>query len=224
MRPEAWSPLSKEDDRAQRAGVLGLLAPGSRVLDLGAGAGRLARPLARAGHRVLAIDSDPRAIKELATIGGGVEALAQDFLDASWAPPERPFDAVLCLGHTFMQAHDPHVALRLLGSLGRCLTPGGPFVIDDIPGTLWREVAEGNWQEGVSEDGSMQLVWHESDNVIALREGDDVDETCWRVRETDVPMRLWSMGELELLAMAGAWGRPRRRPEDRLIVFTRPGG
>ncbi len=222
MTSEDWFPLSEDEHSAQLAGLGGLLGAGARVLDLGAGDGRIAVPLAEAGHRVVAIDSDPEACTLLAGSGAGIEVLEQDFLGRNWAPPDGVFDCVLCLGHTFMQAHEIGAAVDLLGTLRASVRAGGVFVIDDIPGSLWPEIAEGNWQEGVSEDGGSQLIWAEDDNVFALRSGDDVDPGDWSVRESDARFRLWTLGELELLSRVSGWGTPRRMHESHLIALTGP--
>ena len=46
-------------------------AHGDPVLDIGAGTGRVALELARAGHRVVALDHDPVLLAELAERAGG---------------------------------------------------------------------------------------------------------------------------------------------------------
>ncbi len=65
--PESdWLPLDPEDHAAQLAAVM-RLAHGppraQRILDLGAGTGRLATPLAQRGHDVCAIDLLPEALE-----------------------------------------------------------------------------------------------------------------------------------------------------------------
>ncbi len=48
---------------------------GDPVLEVGAGAGRVALTLARAGHRVTALDNDPELLSELARRTGGMQLL-----------------------------------------------------------------------------------------------------------------------------------------------------
>jgi 2-polyprenyl-3-methyl-5-hydroxy-6-metoxy-1,4-benzoquinol methylase len=45
--------------------VESLLSPNSSVLDLGAGAGRIADPLAELGHRVTAVDESPEMLAHI---------------------------------------------------------------------------------------------------------------------------------------------------------------
>ena len=69
----------------------------------------------------------------------------------------------------------------------------------------------------------MQLVWAEADNVLSLRTGIEIDPQSTTVREDEVRYRLWSRGELELLARASGWKAPRTAEDAYLIVFTYQG-
>ncbi len=75
------------------------IRPGGRVLDIGVGQGRHALPLARAGYRVVGIDTSARAIADTRAAaeseGLEIELVQADFLDYF---PEAPFDAVLAFG------------------------------------------------------------------------------------------------------------------------------
>ncbi|MCA9306079.1 MAG: class I SAM-dependent methyltransferase [Phycisphaerales bacterium] len=215
-----WFPLDDEDHQAQVAGLLDLLADGSkRILDIGCGDGRVLKPLADAGHIALGLDTDPRAVEACAR--KRLDASVGDALDPDCdltvhgAPP----DAVLCLGHTFMLLTDPVAVLAMLARIRGSLAGGGFFAIDAFCEPLWREVSEGYWQSGVAEDGQSQLVWAPGDNVLAFRGGDEIDEDSWEVKPTDRPMRLWSKGELRLLARAAGFIEPEHRVTDCLIVM-----
>ncbi|MEO1128389.1 MAG: hypothetical protein AAFX05_01630, partial [Planctomycetota bacterium] len=61
---DAAFPVEQKEHEAQVAGLLRLLGSSPRrVVDIGAGAGRIADPLAGAGHDVLAIDHDEHALE-----------------------------------------------------------------------------------------------------------------------------------------------------------------
>lgn len=222
--PPDWTPLDPAEHDRQVAGLKRLLGKSpKRVLDVGCGDGRAARPLIKAGHRVVGIDSDPRAV--WACAAADFTCVLGDFLDedgAVWRAARRhgPFDAVVCLGHTFLLIPEPARAAGLLGRARGVLKKGaGVFVVDDFAG-LWREIAEGNWQEGLSPDGAQQLVWGEGDNVVAHRQGPAVRRASWKITRADKPMRLWSRGELELLGMATGWAFE-ARARDGVGVFRR---
>jgi SAM-dependent methyltransferase len=208
------------------------------ILDLGCGDGRLALPLARAGARVLAIDHDPEALEamerqrasgslsgELVTLQADLQHLTAEMI-REHAP--GPIASALCLGHTFMLLHDPLDALNLLREVGSTLGEGGFLAIDDFPVDLWYEVSEGNWQSGIAEmeaaDGSgtelWQMVWKPGDPVIALRRGEEVEADEIEILPSDRLHRLYSVGELRLLAACSGFGEPQRLPDEGLMLFS----
>lgn len=98
--------------------LLGPLEPHSRVLDLGAGDGRLAGALARAGHRVTALEPfrDVPALPGLTVLRAGVD-------DADL--PESVFDAAV-LWHVLEHLPEPLAALE---RVRRWLAPGGRVLV-----------------------------------------------------------------------------------------------
>src|SRR4051812_46064819 len=93
-------------------------APGPRVLDLGAGTGKLTATLVALGAEVVAVEPDPAMLTELRRALPGVRALAGS---AEAVPlPDASVDAVLAGNamHWFdMAVAGPEIA--------RVLTPGG---------------------------------------------------------------------------------------------------
>lgn len=216
-----WFPLPPEEHDRQMQALTRVLAPlaGAPLIDLGAGAGRAAIPLARMGARVLAVDNDDAALA--ACDAAGVPSRRADLLDPGLdLSSGGPFRAALCLGHTLLMVHRPADAARLLRAVRRVLAPGGMFITDNFPAPVWAEVARGNWQEGVSQDGSMQMLWAPGDNVIALRRGDEVRRRDRTIRSDDRLLRLWSLGELALLAEASGFTGPEEdRPGGALLIM-----
>jgi SAM-dependent methyltransferase len=90
----------------------GELAPGSDVLDLACGAGRHARLFAALGHRVTAVDRDPRVRAWLADVPQA-EIVVADLEGAAWPLPGRRFGAVVVTNYL----HRPSFA-HLLDALG----------------------------------------------------------------------------------------------------------
>ena len=72
------------------------------------------------------------------------------------------------------------------------LTPDGIMIIDDCPAEHWPELTSGNWQNGLSPDGAMQIVWDPSDAVFAIRYDDAVNPEMDYLTESDrlpIPFR-----------------------------------
>jgi SAM-dependent methyltransferase len=108
------------------------LKPGSPVLDLGCGYGRLAVPLARSGCRLTGLDGSAalleRAAAAAAEAGVEITLIHRDMRDMAAVPPG--FDAVINMSTAFGYADAPHGDLATLASVRAVLNPGGLFLID----------------------------------------------------------------------------------------------
>lgn len=223
---EDWFPLDAgEHERQIEALIRALGKRPRRVLDLGIGSGRAAAPLVKAGHRVVGVDKDPSAVWACAALD--IACVHGDFIETGRASAKLwrglaargPFDAAVCLGNTFLHVCSPAAAVALMARLAGLLPGAGRLFIDDFA-PLWREVAEGYWQEGFSGGRAQQLVWGEGDNVLAIRKGKRVRARSWKPEAGDEALRLWSRGELELLGRASGWAFA-ARPGEHLGVFSR---
>lgn len=225
-----WSPL----EPVQREGQISALRAWlehrrsqaqMRVLDLGCGDGSVIEQLAGAGAAFIGVDHDPKARKAARKRLRGVanvniiDADFTDFRHASrWA---GDFNLVLCLGHTWMLVSDDDLATDVLERVAASLVRGGSFVIDNFPGELWPLVESGDWQTGLSEDGSCQMILDAGKGLVALRYDDEIDEECEAFKPTDRLHRLWTMDELGALAGEAGFALPRVDAEHHLIWFDR---
>jgi SAM-dependent methyltransferase len=213
-------PHEESHSRAQIDGLCELLAPApKRVLDLGCGTGRVLVPLAQAGHELTGIDRNDEALAVCRKRLGDARAIlnAGDFREPTL--PTGPYDAVLCLGNTFMTVANVDGAVDLMRRVAATLTDDGAFIIDDIPSDFWPELTGGAWQTGLSEDGALQMVWDEADAVFALRSGAAVAGGDWRIGDGERRFRLWTDGSLRLAARAAGLSAPQRRFPEHLLVM-----
>jgi len=106
------------------------LPPGALVVDLGAGFGMHAVPLARSGVRVLAIDSSTELLKELDRLASGlpVESVADDLLSFRSHTREQ-VAAVFCMGDTLTHLPEHTHVDFLVQEVHEALAAGGHFVL-----------------------------------------------------------------------------------------------
>ena len=114
---------SGADVHGEAAYVDALLRPGSRVLDAGCGTGRVGVELARRGHRVTGVDSDPSMLA-VARTHAGVRWLDADL--AALDHGER-FDLVVAAGNVVVFLA-PGTEPAAVGAMAAHLQPGGLLV------------------------------------------------------------------------------------------------
>ncbi|MEU6669667.1 class I SAM-dependent methyltransferase [Streptomyces sp. NPDC046727] len=126
--------------RASLGRLLELLAPGSRVLDVGSGTGRpTAQTLTDAGHRVLGIDVSPVMVELAARQVPGAEFRLADIRETPLA--EASFDAVCAYFSLLQMSRAEQQAV--VAKLARAVRPGGLIALATVP--LDVEEAEGTF-------------------------------------------------------------------------------
>lgn len=102
--------------------------PGSSILELGCGTGRITRPLVAFGHQVVAVDESAEMIARVT----GTETIRATIGDLRL---ERRFDVVLMMSFLINVADDAE-RLRLLRTCAHHVRPGGAVLLQqEIPGT-----------------------------------------------------------------------------------------
>jgi 2-polyprenyl-3-methyl-5-hydroxy-6-metoxy-1,4-benzoquinol methylase len=103
---------------------------GDVILDLGAGFGMHAVPLARRGARVTAIDSSVELLRTLAELRGDlpIQAVNDDLLAFQNHITEAP-SAILCMGDTITHLPEFGAVEILIERVSAELPPGGMFII-----------------------------------------------------------------------------------------------
>lgn len=102
---------------------------GGSAVDLGAGFGMHAIPLARRGWSVLALDSSAALIGELRQQAGALPVRAvEDDLLGFQRYLDSPADLILCIGDTLTHLPDLPTVDALLARIAESVAPGGTFV------------------------------------------------------------------------------------------------
>lgn len=104
------------------------IAAGALAVDLGAGLGLHALPLARCGFKVTAIDSCQVLLDELRVRGAGLPIIAHnaDLLDFRSHIQEKPA-VILCMGDTLTHLPSTRAVDSLFESVADSLASGGVF-------------------------------------------------------------------------------------------------
>lgn len=142
-----WHDLECGSYQRDLAVWLGLAAEhGGPVLEIGAGTGRVALQLARAGYEVLALDLDAELLAELDHRAAGlplttVIADARDF-----SLRGRSFPLVIVPMQTIQLFGGEHGRAAFLQVAGRHLRPGGILAV-----ALSEDLEEFEWQDGDAE-------------------------------------------------------------------------
>jgi len=109
--------------------ALAALAPQGRVLELGAGTGRLAIPLAQRGLEMHALDGSAEMLRRLAAKPGG-ERVTCHVGDMATDLPPGPFDLVFVAVNTFFGILEPAAQAGAMLGIAERLRTGGYFVIE----------------------------------------------------------------------------------------------
>lgn len=163
---------------------------GDPVLDLGAGTGRVALDLARAGHRVVALDLEQvfldeltaRAAREPVEVAARIETAVADARD--FAFPGRSFPLVLAPMQTVQLLGGAEGRGRFLRSVKACLAPGGLLacaLADALEG-FDAEHTEPPLPDILERDG-----WVYVSQPVAVRPGPD-GITIERIRQAVSPL------------------------------------
>lgn len=109
--------------------AIGLPAAGGPAVDLGAGFGLHALPLARRGRAVIAVDSCRDLLDALAAHAAGLDIrVVEDDLLRFRRHIPAPAAIVLCMGDTLTHLPSRAAVTTLLGETAAALAPGGVFV------------------------------------------------------------------------------------------------
>jgi len=114
-----------------------LAARGSRILDAGAGIGRIGGGLRARGHDVLAVEKDPELVERAARLFPDLPMVESDLLELTpaflaAAGHEAAFDLIVLVGNVIVFAA-PDTEQQLLAALRDLLADGGRILVGFHP-------------------------------------------------------------------------------------------
>jgi SAM-dependent methyltransferase len=126
-----YADVSDAEGTVERVAALAAAAGGGPVLELGAGSGRLALPLAERGLETWAVDASPAMVSRLLAKPGGerVHAVVADMAELDLDGPP-PFAVVLCAFNTFFNLTSGGAQRRCLARVAGLLAPAGRLVVE----------------------------------------------------------------------------------------------
>jgi SAM-dependent methyltransferase len=224
-------------DVAATVDAVAALAGERPVLELGAGTGRLAVPLAERGLEVHGIDASPAMLERLAdkaaAAGVTVHAHRGDFADADVAVPGG-FGVVLVAFNTLFNLADAGAQRRCLANVAQRLAPGGVLVVEAFVPEPGAAAPGGAVTPTVIEADRVVLQVTRSDpqaqtitgSVVTITEA-GIRLRPWRIRWA-TPDELDAMAAEAGLERVERWGDWDRRPFDddspRHVTLYRPTG
>lgn len=128
---DAWVdalPAAHNAKEAENLARMLEVAPGSEILDVPCGAGRLTLPLAERGYHMTGVDLSPQFLAHAhrAPMSASVTWEPRDMRDLPWT---ARFDGALCAGNSFGYLEDEGNA-AFLRAVRRALKPGARFVLE----------------------------------------------------------------------------------------------
>ncbi|WP_433209814.1 class I SAM-dependent methyltransferase [Lentzea sp. CA-135723] len=125
--------LTPAEFAASFGDVLGLLPPGTDVLDCSCGTGQLAVGLACLGARVVATDASEAMVRRTAELseefGTSVRTVRADWEELPGHFDDATFDVVFCVGNSLHHAAGARGRVAALESMARLLRRGGRLVL-----------------------------------------------------------------------------------------------
>ena len=196
------------DTGACVATLASIAGPGP-VLELGAGTGRLAIPLAATGLETHALDGSADMLDRLAAKPGGA-GIHCHVADLAGPYPERPFSLVFVAVNTFFGLLTEADQRRAMAAVAEHLAPGGRFVIEAfVPEPAHegdrievRDLAADRVVLSISRtDADGQRA---SGQFVELRDGQPVRLRPWAIRWA-TPDQLDRMAESAGLQLEDRW-------------------
>jgi SAM-dependent methyltransferase len=108
-----------------------VLPPPARVVDFGAGTGRMTIPLAQAGYQLTAVEPCREMLLQLQQKAEKSQVKVDSFLGRmDEFHKEQPFDLAICVFTVLLYILDETILQQSFRAVANCLKPGGFFLVD----------------------------------------------------------------------------------------------
>jgi SAM-dependent methyltransferase len=203
-------------------------AAGGPVVELGVGTGRIALPIARAGIRVVGVDTSSRMLalcRKRAEREGLADLIDLRLGDLRDPPVEGPVKLVICPFRSYLHVRTDDHRREALGAAWKLIEPGGRLVFD-VFAPAPDDIAEthGRWLER-EPDIFERADWDTEARTFTLRVRGPAAETAIELAWTtaDDWRRLLEATGFEIAACYGWFDRRRYRGgEDIIWIARRP--
>ena len=188
------------------------LADGAPVLELGAGTGRLAIPLAEAGLEVVALDASTEMLDRLRANdrSGLVERVQADMSSFAAVVAGRRFGVVVCAFNTILNLADDDAIVGCLTDAAAVLGPGGSVVIEAIVPADPGDVPVRSLTPAQVHSAAVVFVETRLDTTTGRLEGRHVEISAGVVRTRPWSIVLCGPDRLDTLAARAGLRRQRR--------------
>lgn len=163
---------------AQAQQVISLVGEGARVIDFGAGDGRLAIPMHQSGLQVLAVDSSPEMLHRITDREPEIATITSNGDNLAFALAGEKADAVVCRAVLIHHSHKD--VTRLVARFADVVKPGGLLIADwpvsETPAERNDWIGVTTWDRTVRDEVANRLGWEPQDV--------DGDPSVW-VRKDD---------------------------------------
>ena len=211
------------------------------VIEWGAGTGRIAAPLAAAGHDVTAVEISGHMVERGKEKGGTVEWVVGDMRSVKL---ERRYGLAVCAFNSFLCLKSADDALAFLRNAREHLVPGGLLGIEvssfspeellDPPGGPWlrhdftRELPDGRLDRFSASryDAATQLMemrlFYEKYDASGMLENRRAHDLTIRITNRDELGLMLRLGGFETEAVYGGFeGEPFDSTSDHLVILAR---
>lgn len=175
-----------------------LVPADATILDLGAGAGRMALPLARSGRRVIAVDRSERMLAVLQRsssaldpeVAGRIEPVRAAISEPG---PIGPVDLVLCVFTVVAYCLTENELRSTFRAAFEAMPAGGPFLLDVPQPEIFEsmEIESGDLIRTVSMDEVDPGIHEYREHTVLRTPGGPIEY------RDSFRLRLWSSGEIE---------------------------